>query len=113
MTFVDILKMLGPILLILGLLYGVLLLVRKYTFPLKGKQANNCKINVLNTQMILPKKYVSVIKVENKMLVLGISENSINLLKELEAQDDEVFEETEQTKPANFLELLKSNFTNK
>ncbi len=113
MTFLDILKMLGPIVLILGLLYSVLLLVRKYSFPLKGKQAGTCKINVLNTQMILPKKYVSVIKVENKMLVLGISENSINLLKELDSQDDEIIVETEQSKPANFLELLKSNFTNK
>ena len=113
MSFIDVLKMLGPIVLILGLLYSVLLLVRKYTFPLKGKQGGSCKIDVLNTQMILPKKYVSVIKVEDKMLVLGISENSINLLKELDYQEEEFFEDTEQTKPANFLELLKSNFTNK
>jgi flagellar protein FliO/FliZ len=113
MAFIDILKMLGPIVLILGLLYGALILVRKYSFPLKGKQANSFKINVLNTQMILPKKYISVIKVEDKMLVLGISENSINLLKEIDYQEEELIEETNQTKPANFLELLRNNFANK
>jgi flagellar biogenesis protein FliO len=47
------------------------------------------------------------------MLVLGISENSINLLKEIDYQEEELIEETNQTKPANFLELLRNNFANK
>ena len=113
MGFVDILKMLGPIVLILGMLYGVLILVRKYSFPLKGKQACSCKINVLNTQMILPKKYVSVIKVDDKMLVLGISENSINLLREMDSFEDEIIEEPVQTRPQNFLEMFRKNITSK
>ncbi|MBL1212536.1 MAG: flagellar biosynthetic protein FliO [Ignavibacteriae bacterium] len=113
MGFVDILKMLGPIVLILGMLYGALVLVRKYSFPLKGKQASTCRINVLNTQMILPKKYVSVIKVDDKMLVLGISENSINLLREMDSVEEEIIEEPVQQPPKNFLEMLRKNITNK
>jgi flagellar biogenesis protein FliO len=73
MGFVDIIKMLGPIVLILGMLIRCFnVSAQIFIAAIKGKQIQvTCKINVLNTQMILPKKYVSVIKVDDKMLVLG------------------------------------------
>lgn len=109
MTFVDILKSFIPLILIFGLLFGVLMLVRKYSFSLGGKKLRSVNVDVVHNQLILPKKYLSLIRVQDKLLVLGISENSITLLKELDydpSQDSETL--AENTKP-NFVDILKQN----
>jgi flagellar protein FliO/FliZ len=84
MSFLDIVKAFIPLLIIVGLLYGVLVLIKKYGTPFKGTKSGLVPIKVLSTQMIMPKKFISIVKVDNKLLVLGVSENSISLLKELE-----------------------------
>ncbi|PKL83968.1 MAG: hypothetical protein CVV24_02320 [Ignavibacteriae bacterium HGW-Ignavibacteriae-3] len=109
MTFFDIIKSFIPLVLILGLLFGVLILVRKYSFSLGGKKMHSKNVDVLYNQLILPKKYLSLVRVQDKLLVLGISENSITLLKELDynsfQNDDASFTES---KP-NFIDLFKQN----
>lgn len=109
MTFIDIVKSFVPLILIFGLLFGVLMLVRKYSFSLGGKKLRSVNVDVIYNQLILPKKYLSLIRVQDKLLVLGISENNITLLKEL---DYNSFQETEtianDTKP-NFVDILKQN----
>jgi len=109
MSFFEIIKSFVPLLLILGLLFGVLILVRKYSFSLNGKKSRLMNIDVLTNQLILPKKYLSVVRVQDKVLVLGISENNITLLKEMDykaIEDDDVIKT--ETKP-NFVEILKQN----
>ncbi|HUX61165.1 MAG TPA: flagellar biosynthetic protein FliO [Ignavibacteriaceae bacterium] len=109
MSFLDVIKAIIPLFIIVGLLYGVLLFVKKYGITLKGSRAGSIPINVLSSQMIMPKKFISIVKVEDKLLVLGISEQSITLLKELD-------QPAEPQKPAgsfeeknNFLDVLKRN----
>jgi flagellar protein FliO/FliZ len=84
MSFLDIVKAFIPLIIIVGLLYGVMLFIKKYGASIKGNKGGLIPIKVLSTQMIMPKKFISIVKVDNKLLVLGVSENSINLLKELE-----------------------------
>jgi len=109
MSFLDIAKALIPLLLIVGLLYGALLFIKRYGISVKGKKSSAVSIDVISTQMIMPKKFISVIRVEDKLLVLGVSEQSITLIKEM----DKTFEA--ETKPSfgteknNFLDLLKKN----
>jgi len=109
MTFLDIVKSFIPLILIFGLLFGVLILVRKYSFSLGGKKLRSVNVDVVYNQLILPKKYLSLIRVQDKLLVLGISENNITLLKEL---DYNSFQETEaiakEAKP-NFVDIFKQN----
>ena len=110
MSFLDILKSFIPLLLILGLLFGVLILVRKFSFTMNGKKSQMFKLDVISNQLILPKKYLSVVRVRDKVLILGISENNITLLKELEYCDMEEDVNIEQKDlKKNFVDAFKRN----
>ena len=113
MGLFDILKVFFPLILIVGLLYTLLYFVKKSGFSIrngKSKVYKNFNVKVVNTQMIMPKKFISIVKIKDKFLVLGVSENSINMLKEF---DDEIeYEEqtySERNNENNFLALLKKN----
>ena len=108
MSAVDILTTLLPLFLVVGLLYAALLFIRKSGIVMGKNQSKISQIKVISTQSIMHKKFVSIVKVQNSYLVLGIAENSITLLKELDAidQDDEGIKVT--TKP-KFSELFKQS----
>jgi len=114
MTFWDIIKVFFPLILIIGLLYTLLHYIKKSGFSIGNKRgaglSKNFQVKVINTQMIMPKKFISVVKIKDKFLVLGVSENSINMLKEF---NDE-YSNDEQPQPEaggdnNFFALLKKN----
>ena len=108
MAFFDIVKMIFPLLLIIVLLGGVLWFVKKYSY--QSRTANNLgvDVNVISSKMILPKKYISLVKVKDRLLVLGISESSINLLKEFEVKPEDEISFESQDK-LNFMDVLKKN----
>jgi len=110
MSFFDIIKAVIPLIIMIGLLYGVLYFVKKYSMPYGGKKLKSVKINVLSTQAIMPKKYLSIVQVQGKVLLIGVSDHSINLIKELDGIDWE--EEESNMQPLvknNFIEQLKKN----
>ncbi len=110
MNFLAILKALIPLILIVGLLYGVLFFIRKYGVSIKGKGSSLINIKVLSSQMLMPKKYISVVRVEDKILVLGVSEHSISLLKELDAKiEDFEVNDYSSGNDQSFLKILKKN----
>lgn len=110
MTFLGILKAIIPLLLIVGLLYGVLIFVKKYGLSFKGKiNHGSPNIKVISTQMIMPKKFISVVRIEENLLVLGISDHSITVLKELEPSSIPQNEMIEKFGKDNFLSILKKN----
>ncbi len=111
MGFYDVIKVFFPLLLIVGLLYTVLHFVKKSGFSIRNNSSKiykNLNIKVVSNQMIMPKKFISIVKIKDKFLVLGVSENSINMLKEF---DDEIeYEEhvnNEKGSENNFLSILK------
>lgn len=108
MTFLDIVKSIIPLFIVLGLLYGILILVRKYSFSLNSKKIKNFHIDVLHNQLILPKKYLSLVRIKDKILVLGICENNISVLKEFDYEEFSDEEATTILKP-NFVDVLKQN----
>ena len=109
MSFLDIVKALIPLLVIIGLLYGVLVFVRRYGISVKGKKSGAVSIDVISTQMIMPKKFISVIKIEDRLLVLGVSEQSITLIKEMDKSVEINSKPALDTDKNNFLDLLKKN----
>jgi flagellar protein FliO/FliZ len=104
MSFWDIINVIIPLAVMFGLLYGALWLVKRYTMPFSGKQRQSVKINVLSTQAIMPKKYLSVVKIQDKILLLGVSDHSVNLIKELDGIEFDAEKEGENP-------LIKNNFT--
>lgn len=109
MSFWEIVKAFIPLLFIVGLLYGVLVFIRRYGVNGKGKKSGSVSIDVISSQMIMPKKYISVVRVEDRLLVLGVSEQSITLLKELEqtaqVNNNSGYDEDK----SNLLDILKKN----
>lgn len=108
MSIWDVLTAILPLLLIVGLLYATLIFVRKSGFTVGKNQNKVSQIKVLSTQSIMNKKYISIVKVQNSYLVLGVAENSITLLKELDTLDEEV-DENEIKAKSKFSEILKQN----
>ena len=109
MSFFEIVKAFIPLLFIVGLLYGVLVFVRKYGINAKGKKSGYVSIDVISSQMIMPKKFISVVRVEDRLLVLGISEQSITLLKELERPVEVNKKSVYDEDKSNIIEVLKKN----
>jgi len=105
---IDILTTILPLFLVVGLLYAALIFVRRNGIKLGSGKNSVSKIKVISTQAIMPKKFVSIVKVENTFLVLGVSENSITLLKELDEIDENIDDENNNEKP-KFSELFKQN----
>lgn len=109
MGFFDIVKSIVPLVVVLGLLYGILLLVRKYSFSLNNKKNKNFHVDVVHNQIIMPKKYLSLVRIKDKILVLGISENNISVLKEFDYAEFSGDEDDVQSLKPNFVDILKQN----
>lgn len=78
--FVLILKAVFSLLIITGLIYFVL------RFFLSGQRwltKQQGLVQVIGTHPLTPNKYIQIIEIGNKLLVLGISDHSINLLTEI------------------------------
>jgi len=110
MDFFDIIKALFPLVVVVGLLYAVLIFIKRKGITVTGKRSKLVSIDVVSMQAIMPKKYISVVKVEENYLVLGISEHSINLLKELNEDEIHITPQDEvSAEKINFFDALKKN----
>ena len=87
------------------MLYGLLLFVKKYSF--KRGSGSLTDIKVLSNQIIMPKKFLSVVKVKDKLLILGISETGITLLKEIDADESYSNNASEINYNQGFSDILK------
>jgi len=67
---------------IVAILGVILLIIKKY-----GKKLNNNKdnkaLNIISKSSLSPKNHLYIIEVENKKLLIGANDNSINLISEL------------------------------
>lgn len=105
MSFFEIIKLIFPLLIICLILYGLLVFVKRYSFKRGGSSLVNIK--VINNQMIMPKKFLSIVKVKDKLLILGISDNNITLLKEIDADENDISNEAFQNPNQGFGEIFK------
>ncbi|OCC16096.1 Flagellar biosynthetic protein FliO [Dissulfuribacter thermophilus] len=82
-TFPLLIKTIGALSIILGMLLAFNYAVRRWGACLPGKGSKDEQIHVVSTKQILPKKYISIVRVADNELILGISDAGINLLGEL------------------------------
>ena len=104
----------GKMLLVLILIITIILIGRKI---LKGRLLGGGNINsslpikVLSNHYLGPKHKIVLIAIHDKYLLLGITDQSISLIKEYES-DDKLFDSinTGETSGTDFLGVLKSVF---
>jgi len=88
MSFGSIISMLLPLVFVILLLYAMLYFVKKYGIRFSPTQNQIAGIKLISTQQIMPKKYISLIKVEDKILIVGVSDSSFSLLKEIDCPEE-------------------------
>jgi flagellar biosynthetic protein FliO len=106
----DIVQIFLILAVMMGVMYVLLYLVKKYFYSFEKKGGADSRVKILSTQSILPKKYVSVIQFNDSVYLLGVSDQSVNLIDKLDPEylDNSESEENKSEK-LNFLQLLKSN----
>ncbi len=76
-------KVVGGLLLVVGLMLLFFIWLKKMGFSRKALQQGSL-IQVLDTRLIGPKKYVSVLRIADECLAVGVTEQQITLLSRLE-----------------------------
>lgn len=95
-----VIKTIGALGIVLGLMIAALYGIKLWDKRLKGGKKD--PIEVLATKMIIPKKYLCIVRVMDKTLIIGTSENAMNLLGTLESENfNAVLEDKLKDDPAN------------
>lgn len=82
---------------------GAFIFLRKYSVPKAAK--HQTQIKVLQQHYLGPKKSLAIVRVAGESILLGITDNNINMIKSLSLLDDEVPEEA----PQSFGKVLGSS----
>jgi len=90
---------------IIGLIYGSIFLLKKFTN--KTSPASDQLIKVIGKSYLAPKQSLYIVKMGLTYAVLGVCENSVNLLKELSPEEVESIKQPSQ-KSNGFQNVLKS-----
>lgn len=110
MTVWNIVYIFIILVLLLGLMYGLLWLMKRYFYSNKKFRPNALGIEVISTQLIMPKKFISAVKIHDKIYLLGISEQSVNFIDKLdEIPEDLNLEKAKGQQGGTFLDALKKN----
>ena len=86
-TFWDFLRMLLVFLLVIASIYGLIFFLKKIG---TGKYEESDLINILSSKSVAAGKSLHIVEVGNQMMLLGVSEDSINLITEI--TDKETFD---------------------
>ncbi len=79
----DIIQVFLILAIMMAVMYGLLYLVKKYFYSFEKKGGADSRISIISTQAILPKKYVSVVKFNDSVYLLGVSDHSVNLIDKI------------------------------
>lgn len=82
------LKTAGMLLIVLGLLIGVLFIMKRFSF-FQRESKGELPIRVLSTRHLSPKERIEVIEISGEKIVVGISPNNITLLTKLKDSDEQ------------------------
>ncbi|MBU0484020.1 MAG: flagellar biosynthetic protein FliO [Proteobacteria bacterium] len=81
--FGAIMKVTGALAIVVGLMMLVIWLIKKAGLG-QGSSQHGSLISILDTRMIAPKKYVAVLDIAGEFVVVGITDQNINLLSKLD-----------------------------
>ena len=69
---------------VLGLMTGIVIVLRKYANKSQGSNPSVVSVEVLGHRMITQKRSVHVLKVLNKIIVVGVTEGGMTSLGEID-----------------------------
>lgn len=107
------------LILIIALILLTVYLLRKYAFGATGPGKNNGWIQVLGQIQIQPKKYLALVQVLDRVLLVGLSDSAMQTLTEFDDLEKiQPFLESLKRQPSawnerNFLEIFKKNLQRK
>lgn len=106
-----VLRLFLSLVLIVGLIYLSLYLLKKSSLGFKKKSSGEL-IQILERCYLSPKKGIFVVKIGSKVLALGVSDTQINLLTELSSNPETAPDLKEKPNPeqkssASFFQKLK------
>jgi flagellar biosynthetic protein FliO len=85
----TLLRMGVALLLIIGLIYLSVLMLKKFSTARMGKQGMGGTINVVDRHHLAPKKQLCLVKVDKKYLLVGVTDQAVNLVADVSDQDFE------------------------
>jgi len=96
---------------VFGLIYFLFYIVR--WFQSKKSFISTKKLTISETIRLSPHQQIHIIKVGNRKFLLGATEQSINLITELEQEEEDQVAATEQNpEPVDFKTVLQQNVKN-
>jgi flagellar biosynthetic protein FliO len=100
-------KVTGSLAVVIGLMLLLFFLFKKFGLN-KGLSAGGSLINVLESRLVAPKKYVAIIEIASKCVAVGITDTNITLLTELDSSaDGSITNPGRKKETASFPSLLK------
>ena len=104
--FSTIAKLVMSLVVVVGLIYLCVFLLKK----ISNKTLPNSEqlIKVVSRSYLTPKQSLYIVKLGLKYAVLGVGENSVNLIKELSPEEVETLKQPEIDRQKNFQSVLKS-----
>ena len=101
-------KVVGALTIVVGIMLLLAKLFKKIGFA-QGGLSQGLLINIIETRMIAPKKYVAIMKIAGEFFAVGISDQHINLLTKLDGTDLSLRDAAEDT--GNKASSLSSSFS--
>ena len=106
----------GSLLLVVVLIFAVMYILKKFVVKDYGSaygRKNSSDFKIVGQIMLQPKKYIYIIKFFDRLLIVGMTDNSLNLLSEITDKDTlkniEGSFTSEKGNNKSFLEHLKNN----
>ena len=81
------LKTLASLAAVLGLMFALVIVMKKYMYGFQATRSTVISVDVLGQRLIQPKRSVVVVKVLNKIMIVGMSEEGMILLGEINDAD--------------------------
>ena len=81
------LKTLASLVAVLGLMFGLVVVMKKYMYGFQAARSSLISVDVLGQRLVQPKRSVVVVKVLNKIMIVGMTEAGMTSLGEINDAD--------------------------
>ena len=108
-------KLAVAVLVIVAMIYITMLLARKLSLGRAGVMGGRGSLEMLERSYFAPRKFVCLMRVGKRVLLLGVSDNAINLVADVSDQEFSVLEKRKSKEKTpgfkNYLRQAKSHFS--
>ena len=77
-------KVMGSLATVVGLMLLLFFLFKKFGFN-KGLSRSGSLIKVIESRLVAPKKYIAIVEIADKCVAVGITDNSITMLTDVDS----------------------------